>query len=396
MIHALAWDYKPYAWVGDRVLFTARLGEITNVWQLRFSLKTFMPTGRAEQLTFGTGFDQFPTMVEPPGRKAILAYADTIASMNVWSLPVEVNTGKPTGDPSPVTSELATWVNRPSISADGTKMIHVFLRSRETNLTFIKDLRTGALTKLNRDRINDYPATISPDGSRVAYADPPHGPRQAVTVKDVATEPIYVTPADIKQSEARGTLLCADCGLPMSWSLDNRKLLFVTEHATIGVFDTELRQKFELFGDPSLELDAARFSPSGEWIAFWGRERSSPSGGRIYIAAFDAAHNQGSSSWITVTDASAKDELAAWSPSGNLLYILSRRDGFRCIWAQRLDRRSKQPIGRPVPVRHFHEFRLSLQTIIGPSEQVGLCVTRDRLFYSVGDVTGNVWIAKWQ
>ena len=36
-----------------------------------------------------------------------------------------------------------------------------------------------------------------------------------------------------------------------------------------------------------------------------------------------------------------------WSPDGNLLYFLSERDGFRCIWGQKLDPASKRPLGAP-------------------------------------------------
>ena len=39
-----------------------------------------------------------------------------------------------------------------------------------------------------------------------------------------------------------------------------------------------------------------------------------------------------------------------WSPDGNRLYHLSRRDGFYCVWAQPLDALTKAPRGEPVPV----------------------------------------------
>ena len=34
-----------------------------------------------------------------------------------------------------------------------------------------------------------------------------------------------------------------------------------------------------------------------------------------------------------------------WSPDGNLLYFLSSRDGFLCLWAQWLDPSTKHPLG---------------------------------------------------
>lgn len=32
-----------------------------------------------------------------------------------------------------------------------------------------------------------------------------------------------------------------------------------------------------------------------------------------------------------------------WAPDANLVYFLSDRDGFRCIWAQRLEPGAKRP-----------------------------------------------------
>ena len=45
---------------------------------------------------------------------------------------------------------------------------------------------------------------------------------------------------------------------------------------------------------------------------------------------------------------------AAWSPDGRLVYLLLDRDGFRCLWAQRLDAATKQPLGTPFAVQHWH------------------------------------------
>lgn len=88
------------------------------------------------------------------------------------------------------------------------------------------------------------------------------------------------------------------------------------------------------------------------------------------------------------------DLLPSWSPDGKLLYFLSGRDGFRCIWAQRLDPATKRPAGLPFHVQHFHRSRRSLLRIVtARSPQIGFRVYRDRAFFSMDEVTGNVWIA---
>jgi Tol biopolymer transport system component len=386
MVQALPWDFRPYAWLDDRVLFSARLGEVTHIWQLRLSPTTFKASGALERLTAGTAFDAYPTMVKPPGSTPVMAFANTAASINIWSLPVTVNTGRVTGNPTPVTQELFTWVSYPALSADGTKLAHILVRSKEKYLLCLRDLKTGSVASVSPTPPTFGYARVSPDGSRVAYRYETEG-----------REAIYALPGEVRRPEIQASPVCMDCGRPMDWSPDNRNLLFGTARtpSSIAVIDTHSGRRTELFTDPTFDLEAARFSPSGDWIAFCARN---PSGtGRIFIARFDAAHHESSRSWIAVTDSSAKDLTEAWSPDGNLLYLLSERDGFRCVWAQPLRPASKRPVGRPFAVRHFHQLRHSLlQTISSPPEAVGLSVTRDRLFFSSDDMTGNIWIARWE
>ena len=85
------------------------------------------------------------------------------------------------------------------------------------------------------------------------------------------------------------------------------------------------------------------------------------------------------------------DRYACWSPDGNLLYFLSEREGFRCIWAQRLDPATTHPSGAAFPVRHFHTSRRSLMTI-GDPLFVGMSVAVDKLVFSMTERTGNIWM----
>jgi eukaryotic-like serine/threonine-protein kinase len=93
--------------------------------------------------------------------------------------------------------------------------------------------------------------------------------------------------------------------------------------------------------------------------------------------------------WIPVTDGENLDDKPRWSPDGNLLYFTSERDGFRCIWAQRLDAVSKRPVSAPFGVYHFHTSRRSLMNVgLGPLE---ISVARNALVFNLGEITGNIW-----
>lgn len=75
-----------------------------------------------------------------------------------------------------------------------------------------------------------------------------------------------------------------------------------------------------------------------------------------------------------------------FSPDGNLLYFYTRRHGFIDIWAQRLDPATKRPRGEPFSVLEFHEAKRPLES------QFSKAVTRDRFFWSMEEITGNIWI----
>ncbi len=76
---------------------------------------------------------------------------------------------------------------------------------------------------------------------------------------------------------------------------------------------------------------------------------------------------------------------------GRTLYYLSNRDGGFRVWAQRIGRQTGQPRGDAVGVWHVHEARRSTMRMLLPARNVG--VARERLVVSVGEGTGNVWLA---
>jgi hypothetical protein len=46
---------------------------------------------------------------------------------------------------------------------------------------------------------------------------------------------------------------------------------------------------------------------------------------------------------------------AGLSQDGRLLYLLHEHDGFRCLYARRLDPVNGHPMGEPFLVHHFHD-----------------------------------------
>ncbi len=98
--------------------------------------------------------------------------------------------------------------------------------------------------------------------------------------------------------------------------------------------------------------------------------------------------------WVTITDGSGIDQAANWAPDGNLLYFLSERDGFRCIWGQKLDPTNKKPLGAPFPVYHSHDPRRSIRNVSQGLQCMS--VSRNQIVFPMGELTGNIWITDYK
>jgi len=109
-------------------------------------------------------------------------------------------------------------------------------------------------------------------------------------------------------------------------------------------------------------------------------------GRRVYVAPFGVLPIP-ESAWIPIVE-----NWWDWEWYGNLIYSVLDRDGFTCIWAQRLDANTRRPVGAPFPVFHAHSARTSLSN----QGEVYLSVGRDKMLFNMTERTGNIWMAEWK
>jgi hypothetical protein len=349
---------------GNGVIFSARSGDAQNLWLVAISPKTWKAVGVPRQLTFGAGLE-----VQPSAAGGRLAFSVLSENTNVWSLPVDANGGKAHGEIVRLT-ESGDRDMGPSVAGDGTKMAFSRGSWGQGNL-WLKDLRNGK-DKLLATAVGG--GLIAPDGSKVTYAK--FGNQ---------TTTCYVVPSNGGEAET----VCQDCRTLNGWSQDGKNVLYeaLAERAIVLV-DVASGHKTEVLKHPKYGLSRGRFSPDDRWISFhW----ITPNARRIFVAAYHGATEIPESQWIPITDGQAMDRYASWSPDGNLLYFLSERDGFRCIWAQRVDSATKHPSGTAFPVHHFHTSRRSLMTL-GDPLYTGFSVAVDKLVFSMTERTGNIWM----
>ncbi|MGC9999056.1 MAG: hypothetical protein ABSE21_03065 [Bryobacteraceae bacterium] len=360
----------PYAWTSlDSIVFSAALGDKTNIWRIPISEPNGQVRGPAEQITFGTGREDHPTVA----KDGTLAFAVLTYKSDVWSLPTNAETGEARGPLTKLTSSSANH-RRPVVSRDGQRL--VFTSNRNGNYdVWVKDLTTGTETALTTSRGDKSSPVLSPDGSTVAF-----------TTSNSAKRPIFLVPF------AGGTItqICADCGEPRTWLPDGRGLLYqwVSPSGTSAI--SELQPNGEtrpLVQSRESALYSPSVSPDGKWIALL--VRTPPSDHRVALVPLRNGVAAPPSEWVYVTESGPWINKPRWATTGNLIYYVSNRDGFECIWARQLNSATKQPFGEPKAIMHFHSVHNSLGSVYDAE----LSVAKGKLVFNLGEASGNIWLA---
>ena len=359
----------PGDWAGENLVFAAVNGDSTSLWKIRIPSGSWRAARDPQRLTFGSGRDAEPSRAaEAGGQQTLLAFSSLSSRNNVWRLPLRGEWRQLTTSASPDTN--------PSASSDGKKI--AFLSGRSGNKdVWMRDLASGQETALTTGALQVSPPILTSDGSKVAYS-----------VLEKRKRPIFVAATSRGMAEK----VCEDCGEPVGWSSDGSKLLYVSgQPQHVNLLNLASGSTAPLLQHPQFSLDQAHFSPDDRWIAFVAR--TSPDRTRVFIVPFTHGAAPGPNEWIGITNGETWDDKPRWHVSGDALLFYSKRDGFGCIWNQRLDPATKRAIGEPSPVYHFHNNRLSLMHMYAPL--LDLSVTRDSVIFNLIEFTGNIWMARY-
>jgi serine/threonine protein kinase len=379
-------DISPSLWLerDNQVVFSARLGDSNDLWSISLSPGTGKVAGVPRRLTASTGLILSASFAAAPSTGArrglgILALANLNDNVDLWSVPLDPNRGVSKGEAKRLTEDPAPDINV-SVSRDGARAIFISRRSGGEHV-WMKDLNSGAETQLTAGNTLNWTPHISPRGDRVAY-----GRREGEKWS------LYAISLDARGRAGAEQRLCEQCGFPWSWSTGVNRLLYcILPEARIGLLDIGSGFHGEVLRHPKFGLWQGEFSPDDEWVAF--QASSGGRNARIYVVrAEELRRSPAPESWIAITDDETWNDKPRWSPDGNLLYYVSERDGFRCLWVQRLDARTKRPSGPPLEVRHFHSSRLSLGKVNIGSLEISIAV--DKVLVNAGEVKGNIWVAE--
>jgi eukaryotic-like serine/threonine-protein kinase len=331
--------------------------------------------GPPEKVTFGTGAET-QASIASTGRVAIGSLAD---EAHIWGLPLD-DSGRPTGSVRQLTAEFPREVG-PVLSPDGQHLLFVSSKSVPPQL-YGKDLSSGALRRLSQDSSwVKMQAATDRAGSQVLYFDEARDSVLSVPFSGGVPQVVSLSQNDVAIYD---------------WASNSKALLLLQYpnspgggHFSIDAADPETGRVSPLIQDPSHDLFEPHFSPDARWVTFTAADNGES---RIFIARFRWAAIP-RSEWQAITPAISKDtswnDKPRFSVDGRSLLFTSNRDGFRCIWVQRLTA-DMHPEGDPVPVFHSHGLQLSLGN--GPLGAQSMSIGQGWLVFDQTELKGNIWM----
>ncbi len=376
-----AWQLQilPLVWRNaprSRVLFAAGYsdatgsGDVANLWEIALDAAG-QPDGSATRLTAGPSY-QLQAAVAAGSDRGRMAVANLDWKVGVWTVDLDAESGVVRDEYMTAMTGKESYAMGPSLSRDGRVLAFLSRRLGRWGL-HTRELASGRELTVASGEPTLGLVRISGDGKSAIYSD------------------IAGSIFSVPREGGKVMKFCDRCGHPTDVTFDGGRICFepLREEA-LTVLDAAGKTTILAERPAETVLSGGRWSPDEKWMTFHSVE-SRTGTTRVWIARIDGKLPVPPGEWIAVTDGRSVDRDAVWSPGANLLYFLSERDGFRCVWAVRLDA-ARRPVGTPFAVRHFHSASHSLQRIPGGADMIGLSVAPGRLVLAFGELTGNIWM----
>ena len=161
--------------------------------------------------------------------------------------------------------------------------------------------------------------------------------------------------------------------------------------AQIALLDIASGKEATVLSDPQHNLWNAVYSWDDKWMGFlmWTDDGHA----NIYITPVENFVPAGPNRWIQLTSGDYDDNKLQFSPDGNTIYFTSNRDGFYCIWALRLDPKTRRPLGAPFAVQHYHGGQ-RVYAGVSDSNEMELNVGRDKIVTNLDESHTDIWMTQ--
>jgi eukaryotic-like serine/threonine-protein kinase len=373
------------------ILYSTTTPQSWSLWRIRISPRGTID-GTPEMVASGNGGGG---VFGSPSRDGKLAYMVWSGSESIYQIAIGGRGQKP--DPTFQLPLHEAFYNSPSVSHDGKWMAYVTDTPGMPYSVVLRNLSTGTVHLLDDkdlQRNGDVVTSISPDGSTVAFQ---RDCKQA-SFRYIPDEPL---PCGFMVSAAGGEAerICLRC-TPRGFSSDGSVVLLQKYDRAdpnkdrIVALDLRTKTEHEFLSLPHGALYHPFFSWDDHWVVFKKVPSSNlpepPS--QILIAPVRHGSAGTEAEWIPVTDGSHSDDKPQFSADGNTVYFTSTRDGYLCIWAQKLDPVTKHPTGPPVAYEHFH----NIAGHDASTNQIAsdLTVARDKILINLPETHPAIWMTQ--
>jgi len=322
------------------------------------------PEAGPPQLITSPAGMQYGASIASDGR---MVFSTMSLAMNIWSAALRPGDGTASGPLEPVVSDSFGKFDL-RVSSDGSKLAWTSYSMQKTEIR-VRDMATGQEESFacSGNNLNVIPR-LSPDGSRLAYSDVVEGKRIAYIAERGAPP----------QPAGEGFVI--------------ESFFSKTGEVLVSVGNQLARQ--DLAGgrrSPILdttghgELYDVSLAPSDRSVAF---TLALPDGTAALYLANVGEQPAAVETWTKLDEDRNYIGSPAWSRDGKTLYYGSSRDGFFCVWAQRIGADGK-PTGQPFAAFHNHT----------PPDMKFYGITRltaapDRLYLMLSDFKGDLWSLK--
>jgi WD40 repeat protein len=254
----------------------------------------------------------------------------------------------------------------------------------------LRNLTSGAdhvLDEVGRSKFGE--ATISPDGSKVVFE---RDCKNARVWDDGTPLPCSFIVSIVGGEPEK---ICEFC-TPRGFS-SNGSVVLVQNYGngkspdTIAAVDLTSKAKKDFLRASKDSVYHAFFSWDDRWVAFKKMRNPEFDRPRIMLAPVRDGVAGREAEWIAITDGEHFDDKPQFSPDGKTVYFTSTRDGYLCIWAQKLDPERKRPVGEPFPFEHFHN---SAQRGPGDRWETDLSVAKDKVLINLPQVRHDIWMTR--
>jgi DNA-binding winged helix-turn-helix (wHTH) protein/Tol biopolymer transport system component len=374
------------------ILFSTTTPQSWKLWRIRVSPEGAIE-GTPEMFASGNGGGG---AFSSPSRDGKLAYMVWNGSESIYQISIN-NRGQKLDPTYQLPLHEAEFHCSPSASHDGKQMAYVTQSPGKPYSVMLRNLSTGAEHLLDDNdllRNGDVATSISPDGSKVLF----QRDCKDASFRYIPDEPL---PCGFMVSATGGEAerICLRC-TPRGFSSDGSQVLLQkydradANKDRIVILDLRTKTEHEFLSFSQGALYHPFFSWDDHWVVF----KKVPSSNlpepptQIVIAPVRHGSAGAEAEWIPVTDGSHSDDKPQFSADGNTVYFTSTRDGYLCIWAQKLDPVTKHPVGAPFAYEHFHNSA-------GHDASTGqiasdMTVARDKILINLPETHPAIWMTQ--